>query len=137
MPSIVRKQKGFRNHFGTLLSLGKIAYDDLVLIAPNTKENKTDTKQLVFHRDDLEDDLGKCELDFALDVGLLSQVSAAGYFDEQNVSISFFHKTVEEFLAALYIAFANEVSFQSYFSSNLTLERLLELDNILKFVIGL
>ena len=91
----------------------------------------------MFEEDDLIDKLGHDVLRFALDVGLLSQASAPGSFDEENVSINFFHKTVEEFLAALYIACSDEVSVDSFLASCYSIQCLLELENVMAFLLGL
>ena len=140
---IVRK---LRDHFEILLSLGKVAYDDLVLGNQKNKIQETEeheakqkvgTSQLVFEKEDLIDKLGAEVLTFALEVGLLSQSSAPGSFDDENVSINFFHKTIEEFLAALYLVCSDEVSFESFRRSCSSSESVMELSNILLFTVGL
>ena len=53
------------------------------------------------------------------------------------MSISFFHKTVEEFLAAVYIACGNEVSIESFTCVCSSLDNLMEISNFLLFMVGL
>ena len=66
-----------------------------------------------------------------------SQSSAPGSFDDENVSINFFHKTVKEFLASQYLECSGEVRFSSFCSSCSSLQSVMELLNILKFSVGL
>ena len=144
-PSFMTKQKKLRDHFKILVSLGKVAYEDLVL--GNQKSEKyekeyddkqrLEASQLVFEKEELIEKLGGEVLAFALGVGLLSQSSAPGTFDEENVSINFFHKTIEEFLAALYLVCSDEVSFDSFLTSCSSIEGIMELSNILLFSVGL
>ena len=138
LPRILTRHKSLKDSFGAMLALGKMAYNDLVLRTLNSESNeRTQEAQLVFEKDDLESDLGTSVLAFALEVGLLSQASAPGSFDEENVSINFFHKTIEEFLAALYIACSNEVSVDSFLSSCSCLARLMDFSNIFIFLVGM
>ena len=103
----------------------------------NENMKKERTSQLVFKKDELLDKLGDKVLTFALEVGLLSQCFAPGSFDEENVSINFFHKTIEEFLAALYLVYSDEVSFDSFRRSCSGIKSVIELSNILLFTVGL
>ena len=145
-PIVLVKHRTFREHFKLLLSLGKVAYEDLVLGNQKHENQEKEkykgrqregTSQLVFEKDDLIDKLGIEVLKFALEVGLLSQSSAPGSFDDENVSINFFHKTIEEFLAALFLVCSEEVSFNSFFISCSGMEKIMELSNILAFSVGL
>ena len=146
-PSFMTKQKKLRDHLKTLVLIGKVAYEDLVLGNEENEYDETEahedkrkegTLQLVFEKDELSEKLGPVVLTFASQVGLLSQSSAPGSFDEENVSINFFHKTVEEFLAALYIVCSDEVSFDtSFFTSCSSIKSVMEMSNILLFTVGL
>ena len=144
MPVLLRKHRTLKYYLPLLLELGKIAYEDLVIGLPKYNKvknqpigNTTGSKQLVFKYEDLEDRLGENMLTAGLAIGLLSQCSAPGSFDEENVSISFFHKTVEEYLAALYISCGNEVNIDSVFGLCSSLESLMRLSSVLIFVVGL
>ena len=137
-PFLLSRKKKLENFFDAILSLGKIGYKDLVLENLEQNQNAQKASQLVFDKDDLEDKLGASVLRFALNVGLLSQSSAPGAGDEENVSINFFHKTIEEFLAALYLVCSNKVSFNSFLTDHcFSLESIFELSNILIFSVGL
>ena len=146
LPNFIRKQRKLRCHLDILIALGKVAYGDLVLGNKNkqNEEKHNDeyrqrfgTSQLVFEKDELLDMLGEEVLTFALEVGLLSQSSAPGSFDDENVSINFFHKTIEEFLAALYISCSNEACSESWLKSCSSLRNLMEMSNFLIFMVGI
>ena len=144
-PSFMTKQRKLRDHLETLVLIGKVAYEDLVLKNEKFEYDKTEeyegkrkeALQLVFEKDELIEKLGDDVLIFALEVGLLSQSSAPGSFDDENVSINFYHKTIEEFLAALYIVCSDEVSFDSFRRSCTCINIAMELSNILLFSVGL
>ena len=145
-PSFMTKQRKMRGHIEVLVLIGRVAYEDLVLgnrKFENPEKEKYEgrqrvgTSQLVFEKDELLDKLGGEVLTFTLEVGLLSQSSAPGSFDDDNVSINFFHKTIEEFLAALYLVCSDEVSFDSFLLSCSGLKSIMELSNMSMFVMGL
>ena len=154
----IKEKPEILEYFGVLLALGKVAYEDLSTDKYQLPEDeKRNKKQLVFNEKELEKKLGKhvvpfaieigkqnseinlgrSVLQFALDIGILSKASAPGYFDEENVSINFFHKTVEEFLAALYIAYSDQVGIHSFLESCSSLRSLMELSNVLMFLVGI
>ena len=145
-PSFMTKQKKLSDHLQTLVLIGKVAFEDLVFGNQQNKYDETEehkdkqkerTLQLVFEKDKLSDKMTPDVLTFALEVGLLSQSSAPGSFDDENVSINFFHKTVEEFLAALYIVCSNKVSVNSFLLACSSTKYLMELSNVLMFLVGL
>ena len=145
IPNLMKKQRNLKEYFEILIILGKVGYNDLVEVAHNKKNGddknqqrgSIEMAQLVFEKDDLIEKVGNDVLTFALDVGILSEVSAPGSFDEENVSINFFHKTVEEFLTALYIVCSNDVDIDSFLLSCSSLKSLLEQSNVLMFLVGL
>ena len=145
IPALMRKETKIKDHFETLVALGRVAHDDLVLgirtIENEHKEDQNEQKpeitQLVFEKEELIGKLGEDMLQFSLDVGLLNQASAPGSFEDENVSINFFHKTIEEFLAALYIVCSDEVSVNSFLLSCSSIKSLMELSNVLMFLVGL
>ena len=139
LPLILSKKESIKSNLNLMLSLGKLGYRDLVLGDLDQSSKGRETSQLIFEKDILESEkvLGKELLTFALNVGLLSQSSAPGAGDEENVSINFFHKTVEEFLAALYLVCSDEVSLDSFLESCSSIEKIMELSNILIFSVGL
>ena len=145
IPVLMRKQTKIKDHFETLVALGRVAYDDLVLgkqtieneHQEDQNERKPEITQLVFEKEELIGKVGEDALQFSLEVGLLNQASAPGSFEDENVSINFYHKTIEEFLAALYIVCGNEVSVDSFLLSCSSIKYLMELSNVLMFLVGL
>ena len=142
VPPIIKRKGKLNTYLGAILSLGKLGYKDLVLGSQGESQNKQETTQLVFEKDDLEKELGEDLLTFALNVGLLSQSSAPGAGDEENVSINFFHKTIEEFLVALYLVCGDKkkkkgMIFDSFLKFCTSSKKILELSNILIFSVGL
>ena len=144
-PSLLTKQKKLRDHIRILVLIGKVAYEDLVLENEKIEYDEADDSeckrkgalQLVFEKDELIEKLGPEVLNFALEVGLLSQSSAPGSFHEENVSINFFHKTIEEFLAAMYLVCSDEVRLDSFSRYCSSIKSVMELSNILLFSVGL
>ena len=105
----------------------KLAYTDLM---------STETK-LVFHKGQLERQLGKSQVELAHALGLISQAKIRGKYPQPNVSVSFYHKSVQELLAAMYMTCGpldTVASFGDYCS---TLEKVMETANITKFLVGL
>ena len=137
VPFILKRKEKLKTYLDPILTLGKLGYKDLVLENLEKNAKNQEATQLVFEKDVLENELGISLLTFALNVGLLSQSSAPGAGDDDNVSINFFHKTIEEFLAALYLVCSDEVSFASFRRSCSSSESVIELSNILLFTVGL
>ena len=114
-------------YIDSLLPLCRFAYDNLM--AAGTK--------LVFQKQQLEEDVGHKVTNLALKVGLISQVKAPGRFLKENVSINFYHKSIQEFMAAIYIACGISKCI-SLLCSNLSyLENIMEQANLIRFVMGL
>ena len=110
-----------------LLPFCELAFTDLV--SAGTK--------LVFHRGQLERQLGKSHVDLAYRLGLISQTKVYGKDPERNVSVSFYHKSVQELLAALHMIFGTSDAVTSFSEYCSTLEKVMETANITKFVVGL
>ena len=125
-------------YMDVLLSLGKVAHKY--------------QRQIVFEKEGFEKELndpvrcgasgswnnrGKILLQFSLDIGLLSQSSAPGSGDTENVSINFFHNTVREFVIALYILCCDEVSIEDFLRSCSSLDSMLEVSSVMMFLVGL
>ena len=109
---------------GALLPLCRLAYMDLV----------SDETKLVFQKDELEREIGHPLVEIALNVGLISQTKAPGRFHQQNVSVNFYHKSVQEFLAAVYLTCTDTDDIRSYCTS---LDNIMNVANIIRFGIGL
>ena len=104
----------------TLLPLYRLAYTDLV----------SDDTKLVFQKDELEREIGPSLVEIALKVGLISQTKAPGRFHQQNVSVNFYHKSIQEFLAALHLTCTDTDDIRSYCTS---LDKVMNVANIIKF----
>ncbi|KAK3100702.1 hypothetical protein FSP39_023975 [Pinctada imbricata] len=125
LPQILSVYGNIENCSSVLLKLGKVAYAGLL-------SNETN---LVFQKSKLEKEIGVKELQFALDVGLISQKEARS-LTTKNVSVHFFHKSIQEFLAVIYIVTNKEVgdSFCKHLSS---VKVILELSNVIMFICGM
>ncbi|KAK3100730.1 hypothetical protein FSP39_024358 [Pinctada imbricata] len=125
LPQILSVYDHIANCSPVLLKLGKVAYEGLLF-------NETN---LVFQKSKLEKEIGVRELQFALDVGLISQKEAHS-LTTKNVSVHFFHKSIQEFLAVIYIVTNKEVGdlFCKHLSS---VNVIMELSNVIMFICGM
>ena len=90
--------------------------------------------KLVFQKDELERKIGHPLVEIALKVGLISQTKAPGRFYQQNVNVNFYHKSVQEFLAAVHLTCTDTDDIRSYCTS---LDKIMNVANIIKFGIAL
>ena len=109
---------------GAILPLCRLAYTDLV---------SGETK-LVYQKDELEREIGHLVVEIALKVGLISQIKARGRFHQQNVRVNFYHKSVQEFLAAVHLTCTDTDDIRSYCTS---LDKVMNVANIIMFGIAL
>ena len=93
--------------------------------------------KLVFPKDELEREIGQSTVELALNAGILSQNKAPGVSYQQRISVSFFHKTVQEFVAALCIACGGSDSFTTFCTHCTTVEKVIELSDVIMYVCGL
>ena len=93
IPHILYVFSHINDFLQVVISIGKIALEDLV----------SGETCLVFPKDKLERDIGQKNVEFAMKAGILSQAKAPGLSYQQRVSVSFYHKSIQEFIAALYI----------------------------------
>ena len=126
VPKIFSDFRYISNLMDVLLKFCELAYTDLV-------SNET---KLVFQKEQLEMKIGVEQVQAVLRIGLISQTRAPGKFHQQNISVNFYHKTIQEFMAAMYLTFdgTNFSSFCEYCSS---VEKVMELTNIITFAAGL
>ena len=110
-----------------LKPVGRLALQDLVSEEPH----------LVFPRNKLEREIGHSTVELALKAGILSQTKAPGLSYQQRVSLSFYHKSIQEFIAALYMACGDTEALTSFRTHCNTLDKVMELSNMIKFVFGL
>ena len=123
--------KSFKHvcHFiDMLLPFCELAFTDLM---------SAETK-LVFNKGQLERRLGKSYVDLAHRLGLISQAKVRSNIGcPQNVSVSFYHKSVQELLAAVYMTCGDRDAVTTFCDYCSTLEKVMEMANVTMFVVGL
>ena len=124
IPKVLQSFSYIHSFLGAILPLCRLAYTDLV---------SGETK-LVFQKDELEREIGRPLVEIALKVGLISQTKAPGRFHQQNVSVNFYHKSVQEFLAAVHLTCTDTDDIRSYCTS---LDKIMNVANIIRFGIAL
>ena len=124
IPKLVTSFSYFVSFLESLLPLYRLAYTDLV----------SDDTKLVFQKDELEREIGRPLVEIALKVGLISQTKAPGRFHQQNVSVNFYHKSIQEFLAAVHLTCTDTDDIRSYCTS---LDKVMNVANIIKFGVAL
>ena len=126
-PQILSKFRDILIFMEVLIPVARLALHDLV----------SEEMHLVFAKDEIEDDIGEWKIELALKAGVLSQAEAPGKPYEERVSVSFFHKSFHEFMAALYIVCGDAEAFESFCVHCNTVEKNMELSNMILFVFGL
>ena len=124
IPKVLTSFSYIHSFLGALLPLCRLAYTDLV---------SGETK-LVFQKDELEREIGRPFVEIALKVGLISQTKAPGRFHQQNVSVNFYHKSIQEFLATVHLTCTDTDDIRSYCMS---LDKVMDVANIIRFGIAL
>ena len=119
LPDILKKFQHICHVIDMLLPFCNLAYTDLL---------STETK-LVFHKGQLERQLGKSHVDLAHRLGLISQAKVRGKYPQPNVSVSFYHKSVQELLAAMYMTCGPPDAVASFCDYCSTLEKVMETAN--------
>ena len=128
LPEIVKTFSHVSHFINMLLPFCELAFTDLM---------SSETK-LVFHRGQLETRLGKSHVDLANRLGLISQAKVRSDIGcPQNVSVSFYHKSVQELLAAMYMTRRNRDTVTTFYEYCSTLEKVWETANVTMFVVGL
>ncbi|KAK3083142.1 hypothetical protein FSP39_015055 [Pinctada imbricata] len=125
LPDILSEHENIKKMYSVLLKFGKVAYEGLLSNEIN----------LVFQKRKLEKEIGVTELQFALDIGLISQKEAPSLLTK-NVSVHFFHKSLQEFLAVIYIVTNKEVG-DSFCEHLSRVEVIMELSNVIMFICGM
>ena len=131
-PPAMKNTPPILSHFGRIIDffevfepIGKLFFESLV----------KDTR-LVFPKDELQRKLEPKILDHALKVGIFSLTQAPCSPHEERVSVDF-HKSIQEFIAALFIACGDQDAFTLFCSHCNTVDNITELSNMVKFVFGL
>ena len=128
LPKILKRFNKVSHYIDMLLPFCELAFTDLM---------SAETK-LVFNKGQLEKQLGKSHVDLARRLGLISQAKVRSDIGSpQNVSVSFYHKSVQELLAAVYMTCRPSHAVTIFCKYCSTLEKVMETANITKFVVGL
>ena len=128
LPAILRKFKHVTQFINMLLPFCDLAYTDLV---------STETK-LIFHKGYLESKLGQQQVDLAHKLGLISQAKVRSNIGcPQNVNVSFYHKSVQELLAAIHLTCGTTDSVQLFCDYCSTFAKVMDMANVTLFVMGL
>ena len=128
LPNIMKKFHHVSHFIDMLLPFCELAFTDLM---------SSETK-LVFHKGQLESKLGPQKVNLAQRLGLISQAKVRSDIGcPQNVSVSFYHKSVEELLAAMYVTCGPPDAVTSFCKYCSTLEKVMETENLTMFVLGL
>ena len=128
LPKILQTFHHVSHYIDMLLPFCKLAFTDLM---------SAETK-LVFNKGQLEGQLGKSHVDLAHRLGLISQAKVRSDIGSpQNVSVSFYHKSAQELLAAVYMTCGNQDTVTIFCTYCSTLEKVWETANILMFLLGL
>ena len=128
LPEILKTFHHISHFIDMLLPFCELAFTDLM---------SAETK-LVFNKGQLERQLGKSHVDLAHRLGLISQAKVRSDIGcPQNVSVSFYHKSVQELLAAMYMTCGNRDTVTSFCGYCSTLEKVMETANVTMFVVGL
>ena len=128
LPEILKAFDHVSHFIDMLLPFCELAFTDLM---------SAETK-LVFHKGQLERRLGKSHVDLAHRLGLISQAKVRSDIGRpQNVSVSFYHKSVQELLAAVYMTCGNRDAVTTFCGYCSTLEKIMETANVTMFLVGL
>ena len=127
VPSILLGFQPIIDFIEIVKPVGRLALQDLV----------SDEPHLVFPRNKLEREIGESKVELALKAGILSQTKAPGLSYQQRVSVSFYHKSIQEFMAALYMTCGDTEALVSFRSHCNTVDMVMELSNMIMFVCGL
>ena len=128
LPEILKIFDHVSHYIDMLLPFCELAFTDLVSV---------ETK-LVFHKGQLERRLGKSHVDLAHRLGLISQAKVRSDIGRpQNVSVSFYHKSVQELLAAVYMTCGNRDAVTTFCDYCSSFEKVMEAANVTMFVVGL
>ena len=127
LPDILLEFETIIDFIEILKPVGRLALEDLLSKEPH----------LVFPRNKIEREIGQSKVELAMKTGLLSQTKAPGLSYRQRVSLSFYHKSIQEFIAALYMTCGDSKALVSFRTHCNTVDKVMELSNMIMFVCGL
>ncbi|XP_053378905.1 uncharacterized protein LOC128548361 [Mercenaria mercenaria] len=120
-----------KSHYDVLIALAKLAFEKLF-------SSKLESN-LVFDRSEVLCIISEDILQFCLEIGFLSQTKDYGSVSERRSTLSFQHKSIQEYFAALYIQ-------SHYYNQDIkkiirrecnTLSAILKMSNVFIFLAGL
>ena len=126
IPSILPKFSHIVDFLDVIMSIGELAFLDLV----------SEQTLLVFPNDKLFREISPSCLDLSLKSGILCETKTLRLF-HQNTSCTFYHKSIQEFMAALYVSCGGDAAINSFREHCKTIEKVMELSNMILFVCGL
>ena len=127
VPSIILGFEPIIDFIEILKPVGRLALQDLLSQEPH----------LVFPRNKLEREIGQSKVEIAMKAGILGQTKAPGFSHQQRVSVSFYHKTIQEFSAALHMTCGDSEALRLFRTHCNTVDKVMELSNMIIFVCGL
>ena len=127
MPEMLSKFSHIIDFFDVIESIGRLALKDLI----------SEETHLVFPKSDLEREIGQFKVDLAMKAGILNQTKSPGLSYQQRVSVTFYHKSVQELMAALVIACGDSDALASFCIYCNTVDKVMNLSNMITFACGL
>ena len=129
IPACFGEDTKISKHYGLLLQLSHLAYQGL--------SSKSKELSLVFKEKQLNQYFKQGETDVCYKFGLLSKSKmSTSLTGPINVSVSFYHKLVQEFFAALWIIEKTD-AFETEKETLTSIDKVLEMENVILFVCGL
>ena len=129
IPACFGEDTKISKHYGLLLQLSHLAYQGL--------SSKSKELSLVFKEKQLNQYFKPGETDVCYKFGLLSKSKmSTSLTGPINVSVSFYHKLVQEFFAALWIITKTD-AFEIEKETLTSIDKFLEMENVILFVCGL
>ena len=129
IPACFGEDTKISKHYGLLLQLSHLAYQGL--------SSKSKELSLVFKEKQLNQYFKQGETDVCYKFGLLSKSKmSTSLMGPINVSVSFYHKLVQEFFAALWIIEKTD-AFDTEKETLTSIDKVLEMENVILFVCGL
>nr|XP_060588072.1 uncharacterized protein LOC132743560 [Ruditapes philippinarum] len=127
IPNCLAEYKNCRKYYSLLMCLGKLAYYTLF--------NKTRENTLVFDGSVAKKYLSTDEMKFTLHSGMLSE-STSKTLTKKFSKVSFSHKTVQEFFAAIFISSENEAQ-KIVVEKCRNIQDILDMSKICEFISGM
>ena len=129
IPACFGQDTKISKHYGLLLQLSHLAYQGL--------SSKSKELSLVFKEKQLDQYFKQGETEVCYKFGLLSKSKmSTSLTGPINVSVSFYHKLVQEFFAALWIIEKTD-AFETETETLTSIDKVLEMENVILFVCGL